>query len=265
MQLVNVRIRTVTVAAGLVVLAGWLVGCQSSPGVEMAAARAAFEAGDFETAYRGASRVARSGDTLKTEAAYLAGVSAYRLGKPGNAERYLLVAAKGAETPLKGDTLAMLGLVYVAQDRYDRASQALVSAASRLSGQDRANAYFHAANAEQRLQRWANARAYLTLARSISSDEVFRQRAAEQLRHTGWTVQLASFANEADAVAAAAKLATDPRVERLGAPTVAQTIDSDGEQKYVVRCGQFSIFATAAAERRQLGMNSAVVMSIPMR
>lgn len=255
----------VTAGAGLCVLTVWLVGCQASPPVTVATARAAFAAGDFERAYRDAAHVSLSRrDALGAEAAYLAGMSAYRLRRLGSAKQYLRIAADSDQVAVTGNALAMLGMIHVGQGRYDRASEALLAAAERVDGQDRANAYFYAAVAEQKLQRWANARAYLTLARQLSGDEAFRQRAAAQLRQTGWAIQLGTFDTEAQAQAAADQLATNPRLPNIGSPTVARIVDRDGDPKYVVRCGQFSTFTTAAAKRRELSLNDAVVTPIPV-
>jgi tetratricopeptide (TPR) repeat protein len=236
-----------------------LLACQASPQAEMAAAQSAFDSGVFEVAYDKAAPLAlRRGDALGAEAAYVAGMSAYRLRRIAVAEQYLQIAIDRGEALTRANARAMLGVIYVDQGRYARASKALLEAAVILQGQDRANAYFYAAAAEQRLQRWATARTHLTLARAASSDDAFRQRAAEQLRHTGWTIQIASFDDQAQAQAAANQLP-----DRL-APTVARMLDDEARPRYVVRHGRFSTFELATEARRQIGLDDAVVTSFPM-
>ena len=253
-----------TAGAMLLIAVAWLGACQATPQVRVAEARSAFDAGDFERAYQRAAPVARSrDDALGLEAAYVAGMSAYRLRRLGSAAQYLRMAV-GGEEAAAGNAMAMLGLVYIDQGRYDRASRLLLAAAERVRGQNRANAYFYAAAAEHQLERWANARAYLTLARSISTDEAFRQRAAEQLRQTGWTIQLGRFDDAAAARAAADRLAANPHLADVSTPTVATIVKVDGRPEYVVRCGEFSAFATAAAKRRLIGVDEAVITVVPL-
>lgn len=256
---------TGTVLGGvcLVTLAMCAAGCQTSPQVEMGTARTAFEGGDFDRAYRSASHVAgRRNDAIGVEAAYIAGVSAYRLDRPDNAERYLRMAAYGVRGRATGSALAMLGVVYVSQGSYDRASSALLSAAEQLDGQDRANAYYYAARAAQKLHRWAEARNYLTLARSTSTDPGFRRAVAAELSNTGWTIQIGAYADEASAQAAADELAANHRTGRIGVTRVVVVTDDDGKGRYMIRIGEFSTYVIATEKRRELGIADAIVVAM---
>ena len=247
----------------LVTLAVCAAGCQTSPQAEMATARTAFDGGDFDRAYRSASHVAdHRDDAMGVEAAYIAGVSAYRLDRLDSAERYLHMAAYGAQGRATGSALAMLGVVYVGQGSYDRASGVLLSAAEQLEGQNRAHAYYYAARAAQKLHRRAEARNCLTLARSASTDPGFRRAVAAELSDTGWTIQIGVYADEASAQAAADRIAADPRAGRIGIPKVVGVADDDGKGRYVTRIGEFSTHLIATEKRRELGIVNAIVVAM---
>jgi len=247
----------------LMTLAACTVGCQTSPQAEMATARAAFDGGDFDRAYRSASHVAdRRDDPMGIEAAYIAGVSAYRLDRLDSAERYLRMTAYGAPGRATGSALAMLGVIYVSQGSYDQASNALLRAAEQLDGQDRANAYYYAARAAQKLHRWAEARNYLTLARSTSTDPAFRKAVAAELSSTGWTVQIGVYADKTAAQSAANELAANPKARRIGAVRVVGVADDAGIVTYMVCIGEFSTYVIATEKRRELGAGNAIVTTM---
>ena len=254
---------TVTCSVLFVMLAVCAAGCQTSPQAEMATARTAFDGGDFDRAYRSASHVAgRRDDAIGVEAAYIAGVSAYRLDRLDSAERYLRMASHGAQGRATGSALAMLGVIYVSQGSYDQASRALLSAAEQLDGQDRANAYYYAARAAKKLHRRAEARNYLTLARSTSADPGFRRAVAAELSNTGWTIQIGVYADKASALAAADELVDNPRIGRIGIPRVVGVADDDGKGKYVTLVGEFSTHVIATEKRRELGIGNAIVVAM---
>src|SRR5690606_25084598 len=165
------------VAALLVALLTLLPGCQRQlrPG-QVADASAAYQAGQYQRAYRQAAAVASTaGAPNRDQAALVAGLAAQQLNDWDAAERYLLQAAFSDDPLVAGDALASLGLAYAKREQYGKSAQALLKAAPRLQGQDRANAYFYAAIAQQKLGQWAQARTNFVLARNASSDPSFRQ------------------------------------------------------------------------------------------
>jgi hypothetical protein len=156
----------------------------------------------------------------------------------------------------------MLGLVSSQQGLYDKAAENLELAAGAMQGQDRANAFFYAGVAQQRSGRWPQARVNLSMALSGSSDEAFRQRVREQMKITGYTLQLGAFGVEDAANKLAARYSAKAIELKLGAPRVVASPDPEGTNVYLVQVGQFTSFPTAIMWREKLGASSANVAGL---
>lgn len=253
---------------GLVLLAlvgvGAMTGCQPSlrPGLLNDAA-VYYERGDYDQAFAAGRAVARQGEpSQQGEGALIAGLAAQQNGDLRTAEQYLRQAAASDQPEVAGDALASLGLVYAQQERYSRSAAALVRAAEFLQGQPRANAYFYAAVAQQKLGRWAQARTNLVLARSSSRDPQFRQQVSDQIDVVGWTLQLGAFRDQDNAHQRAQQLAQRTREARLGVPRVLRTTDRNGQPLSVVQVGQFTTFQSASQARDRLGENSTIIVPL---
>lgn len=227
------------------------------------AARSAYAGGSYAVAFREAELASHaSSPAIKYEAAYLAGMSAYRQRDLVNAERFLKIAAQSPESALAGQALAELGLIYDGLGWYGQAARHLLAAASRLEGQDRANAYFYAAVAQQKLGQWSQARTHLILARNYSSDESLRARAVEQLQVTGYTLQFGAFASQLNAEREAQRRAAILAQHHLGTPRITSAISSSNRALYLVQAGQFTTFDSAVQTRTRLGVHEAVVVPL---
>src|SRR5690606_32472204 len=202
---------------------------------QMTDTQAAYDAGRYEQAYQQAARLSTTNSPHATTAAYIAGMSAVQLERLQSASRYLQVAAQSDDPQLATDAKATLGLVYARLNRHDLAARTLVEAAGRLSGQDRANAYYYAALSEQKLGRWPQARTNLTLARAHSREDTFRQRVEEQLNVTGFTIQIGAFGSEDNAQKAAADVAQQAGTLRIGTPRIQQAATSEGQTMLLVQ------------------------------
>lgn len=215
---------------------------------------------DYVTAGREARALADGSTShVRDEAAYMAGLSAIRLGQMSTAERYLRRATRSGDQGLKADALAELGLLYAAAGRYREAAAAFEQAAPRLQGQARASAYFHAGAALQKLGQTSRARANFTLARSHSSDPAFRRRIDDEMATVGFTLQIGFFTSATNAQRAAASLNTTPGGRQLGPPRLVPATDAQGRSGYLVQIGQFSSYASAIGARRSLGSQTMVV------
>ena len=177
---VNAAVRIV-VAACIVSTA---VGCDSTAALRRTSD--AYKRGDYVTAYRDGARLAKRGKPAqRREAAYLAGLAAYRLEQFEAAQRYLTTAAGDDQPQIAGGALVTLGLIYSEAGRHEAAGEAFVRGARKLSGEDRALAYFHASTAAGKQRRWTEQRTYLNLARSISHDGKLRRQIDRQLAVVG--------------------------------------------------------------------------------
>lgn len=225
-----------------------------------------YERGEYDQAYTAASTVAQRGEAWEyDEASLIAGLAARQRGDLANAEQYLRQAANSRDPAIAGDALASLGLLYAQQERYQASANALQQAAEFLEGQPRANAYFYAAVAQQKLGRWAQARTNLVLARSASGDAEFIEQVNDQLAVVGWTLQLGAFRDQDNAQATVEQLTAQTREAQIGTPRILETTDRDGNALAVVQVGQFTTFQSASRARDRLGVNSAIIIPLAGR
>jgi hypothetical protein len=145
---------------------------------------------------------------------------------------------------------------------YDKAAENLVAAAEAMQGQDRANAYFYAGVAQQKSGRWPQARVNLSMAMSSSGDELFRQRVREQMKITGYTLQLGVFSSEDAGKKLALRYSARAVELKLGAPRVVSVPDPEGAPTFLVQIGQFTSFPTALMWRDKLGASAAIVAGL---
>lgn len=248
---------------GVVVSLG--AGCQQLQRLtpDVADATAAYERRDFETAFRKGAAVARSGrDAEQTLGAYIAGMSARRMGDTGNAARYLSRALNAEDESLAADAAATLGILYSEQGRYADAAHALLRAAKLYTGEDRARAYFHAGIAQQKLGRWPQARTSLILARAASRNPEFWQQVEQQLNVTGYTIQTGAFRDAGNAQRAAAELVERAAAVGLPEPRLVRSTDAAAGEVTLVQVGEFATFASARSYRDRLGADSAVIVPL---
>lgn len=253
---------SVALAAALVTL----VGCNRElrPN-QLADANAAFRSGDYNKAYvdaRGVAGYGKAPRAQRDEASLVAGLAAQRLNREKDAEKNLLQAAHSQDAAISGDALASLGLIYAQREDYVNSADAFLRAAARLRGQDKANAYFYAAVAQQKMSQWPQARTNFVLARRASSDPSFHQRVDEQLGVVGYTLQLGAFAEAQNAQEFAESMAQRVIDARLGAPRIVPSKDRTGNAVSVVQIGHFSTFASAAEARDRLGLNEIVIVPL---
>jgi len=222
----------------------------------LVAASAAYEAGDFAGAYRAAAPLADDRGPTGAEAAYLAGLCARRLNRDAAAERHLRRATQARDATLAGDAGAALGLLYSEQSRYASAVHALESAAPLLAGEDRAQAYYYLAAAQQKLGRAAEARTHFRLARKTTQDDALRDEIDRQMAATGWTVQTGAYRDADNARQAARELGA--RV-RGAAPRLVTADDGRGGTLHLVQIGTFTTHDSARRFAAQLGRDAVIV------
>jgi tetratricopeptide (TPR) repeat protein len=239
-----------------------LTGCTTPPsaGRRLESARAAYSSGDYASAYVEAERAAGANTpSVRHEAAYIAGMSAHQRRDLVNAERFLKLAAQSSDPALAGQALAELGLIYGELGWHAQAARYLLAASSKLQGQDRVNAYFYAAVAQQKMGQWAQARTNLTLAQSQSQDPALKARAAEQLLVTGYTLQFGAFANQLNAEKEAQRRAIGLSKAKIGPARISAALTADNRQLHLVQAGYFTTFDSAIQARNRIGIEAVVV------
>ncbi len=254
-------------AWGLMVV--WLLlcvlGCGSSgPYASLADANGAYQRGDYPQAYAFAASISNSGPSLdRFEAAYVAGLAATQLGQDDKAIKHLKRAVRAYDKQMASDAGVMLGLAYARQGKDAQAAETLIAAAPRQSDEAQAKAYFHAADAQQRLGRWASARDYLLLSKSTTQDLSLVAAIDERLAVNGFTLEIGSFEDLANAQAAAEKY--DVVAKQIGIKGTRTVEDPARAGRVRVHVGEFSTFASAASYRQPLGLPDAFVVPITGR
>jgi hypothetical protein len=244
-----------------------LTGCASAePARGISELNNQYNQGQYAQAYTLGTRLSRSNIALQRDsAAYIAGLSAQKLGRTSEAQRYLRQAATSRDQALAGDALASLGLLHAEMGRHEYAARELLAAAERLNGQDKANAYLYAGISQQKLGQWAQAKTSLVLARSASTNNAFTARVAEQLQVNGYALQLGAFSETTNAQRAAQQVANQTAQLRLGAPRLVATTDRSGKALTAVQVGRFATFAAALQGRNRLGNSSAIIVPLAER
>ena len=241
-------------------------GCQTPGADSLQASQSAYQSGDFVSSYREARAVYDNPANYQEDrenAAYMVGMSSYRMRNYDRAQEFLQIASASRDSALSADALVQLGLLYSERGKFGLAAEALHDAAAKLTGPDKANAYFYAGVAEQKEGRWPQARTTLSMAMSGSQDPVFRQRVREQLKVTGYTLQIGAFDVESNAQRAAEVATPKAEAFRYTKPRIVIGADpATGQKRYLVWLGQFSSWPTAMMARDNLGMTAAAVTSL---
>ncbi len=241
-----------------------LAGCGTNHQMhQLQDAQKAFDQQDYKKTYRLAKGVSSAQNKdVATQGQYLAGVSARRLGNDAEAQSYLAKAASSTDPSLAGDAWAELGFLYNRQNRFREAADAFSNAASRLKGQDRANAYFQAGIAQQKLGFWPAARSSLLLARGYNRDASIGRQIDNYLQTVGFTLQVGAYRSQANAQNRVKQVANQTQYLRVGLPQITRTHSSEGGTYYRVHVGRFTDFASAAHAQKQMGYTDALIVPL---
>lgn len=245
----------------LLALTATLAACAGPARTQLNDATAAYRQQRYDAAYEAAARLAGAHGQTGDHAAYLAGLAAEKLGRAEDARRYLQRAARSHDDQLAADALASLGLFEHREGAYRSAADTLERAARQLTGEQRANAYFYAGIARQKLDRWPQARTNFVLARAATNDPALRRRIEQHLAVTGYTIQVGAFSDRANAQRAAERFARRAAQLNLAAPRLVEA--QDGSRRLTtVQVGRFSSFRAAQAARERLGAEQSIVVPI---
>jgi len=255
-------------------------GCSSDP-EPVSEARGDYDAGRYGDAHRSASAKATSatGDD-RAEAAYLAGVSAYRMGDYDEAEKQFFVALESDDPVIVGRTNATLGLMRKAQGRPASSAGFFRVAAEKLDGEEGAIAAREAAAAYQQLGRSFDADQMMKIAQSKDPSAAGNPetgsaalRAASAPSNTTATtstvssgtgryaVQLGAFSKRSSAEDVARRVA--PMANRLnfGQPRISIR-NVNGKELHIVQVGSFTTHAEAEQARTRLGQSDSIVAAV---
>ncbi len=240
-----------TIACALIGAAA-LCGCESG---RTSRAASLYDRGDYpaalreaETAHAGANGVRRD------RAALIAGMSAHRLKRYSEAERWLRQAAGSTDAEVAGRASATLGLVNVERDNFSAAALDFSAAGRRLKGNEAARAHYFAGEASMLQGRPDAARRSYTEARSLTTDPVLRTRIESRLAAPrAYTLQIGAFADRANAQKAMSSVGAKARSAGLPAPTLSVNSQIGTRPLYVVQLGRFNTREEAMTAKASLG------------
>ena len=274
-----VRSRTFgrSLGVGLMLLGFLATGCAPKVEKQISEAEASYDAGKYEEAYtqavkaQDAARTAGGGTSADgknaelASAAYLAGLSAYRLDRLDDARRELDVAIDAGEGEAAGRAYAQRGAVNLRQGRYSAAAADYEEAAELLDGEDATKARDQA-NAARRAGGSGSGGGQMTptgstgLRVSASTTPGGSPAAGTAptttplppLR-TSWTLQAACFRDRAAAEKQAKALASMAKAQGIAAPRVEEQQNPNLGQVYCVLIGEFATREGAEQAKAKLG------------
>lgn len=186
-----------------------------------------------------ARQAATADDALRAEAAYVAGMSAYKLDDLPGAEQRLDLACASPDPQVAGRAYAQLGSIKRSQKRYLEAAADFNSAASRLQGDESTKARHEAGVASR-------AAGSPTGGRGATAG-------APQAAVAGpWTLQGGCFRDRANADRSAATISSMSVAKGLGPARVVAVNEGNG-LLFCVMIGEFASRQAAEDAKARLG------------
>lgn len=258
---------TVRCFAWLAVAVSFLAGCSSSTkGPPPGDFRSLYDSGQFSASYEAASAKASSSrGTAAEEASLYAGLSAYRLGRVGDAHRHLVPLVSNANKPVAGRACAALGSLAASQGTPAAAAEYFIKAAGLLTGDDAARAFMYAGDARSAQGKVAEAREFWQRAReNVQSDVQLSTAIGDRLGgYAGGGTSLPSggaFTIQAGAfkVQNTAQGVADSLSKKGLAARIVPIKDRNGVSLYSVRVGRYQTKGQAEVVRAKVGSGAIV-------
>jgi len=229
-------------ASGMLPLAS--CGGSAKAGGGLDGAQQAYLAGNFNEAHEQAVDVLRTAKSPQREqAAYLAGISAYRMGRLDEAELRLLSSAGSADTTVSGRSKATLGLIRNDQHRHGDAARYFADASRLLTGAEATQASLEADRASRAVggTAWAG---------GTSGGSAGVTDAASG---AAFAIQVGAFQSMENAAEAAAAAKSSAERHHLGDVRILPRPDGRGRTLYFVQFGRFSTRSAAESMRSRVG------------
>ncbi len=233
-------------------------GCQA-PGStgKLTEAVGDYNAGRYLLASRRATEAGRqAGPRLKAEAAYVAGLSAYRLGDVEEARVQLDLAAGSADPQTAGRAKAMLGLLLSSKGQSNDAAQLFKAAAGALRDEDARQAAHHAALAYEQAGDPVAAETWAAFSAGFARRDLTGLGTAP----AGFVLQVGAFRDRDRARRAAGDAAVLARRHGHGPVRIVPGVEARGQSLHLVQFGRFPTRSAAANARGQLGQLEYIVV-----
>lgn len=220
-----------------------------------------YEAGRLSVAYRAASAAAsQSTGQAREQAALIAGLSAHALGDAARSSDWLTPLLASSDRAVSGRAAAALGLLAADHGDHERAVSLLAQASVKLTGEDAAQAAFHAGESLTALgRRDAAAREYRR-AFTLAKDAALKNTLTERLSGLRYTIQLGAYSSRRNAQRARRSAVAATAGLGIGSPRVI-AMRRDGRTLFVVQVGEFRTDGEADDARRRLGADAVVAVA----
>jgi outer membrane murein-binding lipoprotein Lpp len=201
--------------------------------------------------------------TAKEDAAYVAGLSAYRTGNITEAERRFLFASQSSNIKTAGSAKAMLGQVRMDQHRPREAAVYFADASRLLTGEDAKKAAQSASLAYQQAGDPSASRQWSQVSTAIASPSPATDSKGRPAGPTlGFSLQVGAFSDKTRAQRAADEANTVARKDGLGPVRILNRRDDRGKPLYLVQFGFFTSRDAAAAARARIGKLEYIVAPV---
>ena len=226
--------------------------CAPKSGGGLDDALTSYNAGNFQAAYDKAQSSRWSGPPRdRTEAAYIGGLAATKLGRTASARTLLEQAADSSDPEIAGRAGVTLGTVLLDDGQPLQAARAFDAAAEHLEGDDLARTRMLAGIAYRDAGYAADARKRFDAASRGSSGDL-GNRAANEISRTGFTIQAGAFSTRNSAVAHAETVSTAARSRGMPSASVIKSM-RDGQVRWLVQIGNYPDRAVAQSNLNRLG------------
>lgn len=246
-----------------IVLAVVLAACDGAPRITgIKGVTADYEAGRFAEAHHRAVGLMRRGSQAdREEAAYLAGLSAFRLKDLDEAERRLMTAVTSTNPLIVGRSKATLGLIRMEQHRPSDAAAYFLGASLLLEGREAAEAATFAGGAYREAGQFDKAEAQFRLASTLyRSGRSASDRG--QAETTLFAIQVGAFEILKNARIAQREAQVIARRHELGDVKIVAQTDTRARTLYMVQFGAFSTRSAAERMRAEIGRLDYIVTSV---
>jgi len=248
---------------GLLAIAMWLGGCAGSQkSGTLAGAVSAYNAQQYTQSLDQANvALKNTSGTQRDEVAYIAGLSAYQLGRIDEAEARFITAANStsSETAAKGK--AMLGQIRLDQNRPRDAASYFTAALPGLTGEDAQKCAHNAAVAYQLAGDTASSKQWQSTAARTPASTVMGSGTSSSSGSSNitisapanFTLQVGAFMEKKRAKKAAEEANALAKKDGLGKVQMFTRTDAKGRRMYMVQVGGFATREQAVAARTKMG------------
>lgn len=218
-----------------------------------------YRAGRYASAFEAAkARVPVSSGAEKERMQLVAGLSAAAMDRNTDALLYLRPITGSGDAEIAGRASAGVGLIDAEEGRHASAVPNLKAAASKLTGDEAAKAWFYLGESYSATGAAAEASSAYRQASGLATDRRLKRLADERLSLNAFTIQVASFRDAAKARQAAGAAMGRAKAAGLPAPRVVSKSLPDGRSVYAVQIGTYRELSRAQADRARLGGDAVV-------